>query len=79
MHVIDCKPSLYVLHVTPCLQSSMLLSLHLRVKRALTFFLETLLGLNLFVITDKSYLRIEIRAIYDKLLFQYEKDENFIS
>jgi len=47
-------------------------------KEGFNFFLETLLGLNLFVITDKSYLRIEIRAIYDKLMFQYEKDEAFI-
>ena len=44
-------------------------------KEGFDFFLQTLLGLNLFVITDKSYLQIEIRAIYDKLMFQYEKDE----
>ncbi len=43
------------------------------------FFLEKLLGLNLFVVTDKTYLEIEIRAIYDKLLFQYKRDENFIN
>ncbi|HEY9128890.1 MAG TPA: FAD-dependent thymidylate synthase [Sulfurovum sp.] len=43
-----------------------------------TFFLATLLGLNLFVITDKEYLAIEIRAIYDKLMFQYNKDNDFI-
>lgn len=44
-----------------------------------TFFLETLLTLNLFVVTDKEYLAIEIRAIYDKLYFQYKKDSDFIN
>jgi len=44
-----------------------------------TFFLATLLTLDLFVITDREYLAIEIRAIYDKLLFQYKKDSDFIS
>jgi len=43
------------------------------------FFLRTLLELDLFVISDKSYLCIEIRAIYDKLTYQYEKDENFMN
>jgi thymidylate synthase (FAD) len=44
-----------------------------------TFFLATLLTLNLFVVTDKEYLAIEIRAIYDKLMFQYKKDSDFIN
>ena len=43
------------------------------------FFLETLLTLNLFVIVDKAYLNIEIRAIYDKLYFQYQRDSDFIN
>jgi thymidylate synthase (FAD) len=43
------------------------------------FFLETLLTLNLFVIVDKAYLVIEIRAIYDKLFFQYQKNDDFIN
>ncbi len=43
------------------------------------FFLEKLLALDLFVITDEAYLAIEIRAIYDKLRFQYEKDTDFLS
>ena len=43
------------------------------------FFLETLLTLDLFVITDPDYLEIEITAIYNKLLFQYKRDENFIN
>jgi len=42
------------------------------------FFLEKLLAFNLFVITDEKYLAIEIKAIYDKLLFQYERDPDFI-
>jgi len=42
------------------------------------FFLEKLLVFNLFVITDEKYLAIEIKAIYDKLHFQYERDLDFI-
>ncbi len=42
------------------------------------FFLEKLLTFDLFVITDEKYLAIEIKAIYDKLQFQYEKDADFI-
>ena len=42
------------------------------------FFFETLLSLNLFVITDREYLSIEIRSIYDKLTFQYQKDVDFL-
>jgi len=47
-------------------------------EEGFTFFLETLLSLDLFVVADKEYLLIEIRAIYDKLYFQYKKDHNFI-
>ncbi len=43
------------------------------------FFLEKMLALDLFVIADEAYLAIEIRAIYDKLHFQLERDENFIT
>ena len=43
-----------------------------------TFFLHTLLNLDLFVISDREYLEIEIRAIFDKLMFQYQRDENFL-
>ena len=43
-----------------------------------TFFFKTLLPLNLFVITDEDYLTIEIRAIYDKFVFQYKRNENFL-
>ena len=42
------------------------------------FFLEKLLAFDLFVISDEKYLAIEIKAIYDKLLFQYERDPDFI-
>lgn len=48
-------------------------------KNGFDFFLEKLLELNLFVIRDKNYLLIEIKAIYDKLLFQFERDSEFIS
>ena len=43
------------------------------------FFYDHILVLRMFVITDPGYLRIEIRAMYDKLMFQYERDEAFIS
>jgi len=42
------------------------------------FFLEKLLTFNLFFITDEKYLAIEIKAIYDKLQFQYERDGDFL-
>ena len=42
------------------------------------FFLEKLLALDMFVIIDPEYLAIEIRAIYDKLLFQYHRDSTFV-
>jgi len=50
----------------------------LEAKESFTFFLEKLLSLELFVIADEAYLFIEIKAIYDKLRFQYERDENFL-
>ncbi len=42
------------------------------------FFLNTILDLNLFVITDRDYLSIEIRAMFDKLSFQYQKESDFL-
>ena len=42
------------------------------------FFLEKVLGLHLFVVTDEAYLAIEIKAIYDKLMFQYNRDGDFL-
>ena len=42
------------------------------------FFLDKVLKLNLFVIVDKVYLEIEIRAIYDKIMFQYQRNPNYI-
>lgn len=50
-----------------------------KAEESFTFFLKKLLALNLFVITDETYLAIEIRAIYDKLDYQYRKDAAFIS
>ena len=42
------------------------------------FFVETLLTLNLFVIVERDYLEIEIKSIFDKLQFQYKRDNSFI-
>jgi len=51
----------------------------LEAEDGFTFFLEKLLALKLFVIVDEGYLAIEIRSIYDKLGYQYQKDkEDFI-
>ena len=47
-------------------------------KDGFSFFLKTLLPLNLFVITDEEYLTIEIRAIYDKFVFQKKRDPQYI-
>jgi len=47
-------------------------------SNAFDFFFKKILSFNLFVITDKEYLAIEIRAIYNKLYFQYKKDSEFI-
>jgi thymidylate synthase (FAD) len=44
-----------------------------------SFFLEKVLDLNLFVVTDVKYLTIEIKAMYDKLYFQYERDNEFLT
>lgn len=44
-----------------------------------TFFLAELLALDLFVVTDKEYLAIEIKAIYEKFMFQYKRDSDFIN
>jgi len=48
-------------------------------QEAFEFFLEKLLALELFVISDEDYLAIEIRAIFDKFLFQYKRDESFLT
>jgi len=42
------------------------------------FFLNKIIPLNLFVITDKAYLEIEIRAIYDKFRFQHARNADYI-
>ena len=53
-------------------------TLGLETQESFDFFLENLLNLNLFVITDPEYLTIEIRAIYDKLVFQYKRNPDFL-
>ena len=50
----------------------------LEAQNGFDFFLNTVLGLKLFVINDEAYLAIEIRAMYDKLMFQYERDKHFL-
>jgi len=47
-------------------------------KDGFAFFLKTVLPLNLFVITDEAYLSIEIRAIYDKFMFQYTRNTDYL-
>ena len=47
-------------------------------EESFSFFLEKLLGLNLFVVVDQEYLAIEIRAIYDKFVFQYKRNPDFL-
>lgn len=54
------------------------LTLGVATEEAFNFFLAKLLDLNLFVITDRDYLSIEIRAIYDKFVFQYNRNSEFL-
>jgi thymidylate synthase (FAD) len=53
-------------------------SMGIESEASFTFFLEKLLPLNLFVISDHEYLAIEIRAIYDKFIFQYKRNSDFL-
>lgn len=41
------------------------------------FFIETLLGFDMFVTADEEYNRLEIGAIYNKLKWQMSQVENF--
>ena len=50
----------------------------LATEKGFDFFFKTLLALNLFVISDEEYLHIEIRAIFDKLVFQCKRNKNFL-
>jgi len=43
------------------------------------FFRDLILDMDIFVITNKDYLNIEIRAMYDKLAYQYKIDSEFIN
>jgi len=53
-------------------------TLGLESEASFAFFLEKVLDLNLFVITDQAYLAIEIRAIYEKFVFQYKRNPDFL-
>ena len=50
----------------------------LEAEDSFDFFLEKMLVLNLFVISDKEYLKIEVQAIHKKLNFQKQKDADFL-
>ena len=54
------------------------LSLGINSETSFSFFLKKLLDLDLFVIVDEEYLKIEIRAIYEKFAFQYKRNPNFL-
>ena len=41
------------------------------------FFVNTVLGYDMFVTADREYNRLEIATMYDKLLFQKERVEDF--
>jgi len=41
------------------------------------FFIEKILGFDMFVTSDESYNRVEISAMFDKLAYQQTKVENF--
>ncbi|MEN8302481.1 MAG: FAD-dependent thymidylate synthase [Campylobacterota bacterium] len=43
------------------------------------FFIDTVMGFDMFVTTDKDYNRLEIGAIYDKLEYQSKVVEDFHS
>ena len=43
------------------------------------FFIEKILGFNMFVTCDEAYNRVEISGMYDKLDFQFSKVEDFYS
>ena len=41
------------------------------------FFYTQIMEFDLFVICDKEYLKIEIKSMFDRLMFQYNKYDNF--
>ena len=41
------------------------------------FFMQEILAFDMFVISDKVYLKIEVQAMFDKLMFQYERFDDF--
>ncbi|MEA2048617.1 MAG: FAD-dependent thymidylate synthase [Campylobacterota bacterium] len=50
----------------------------LQSNNGFAFFLEKVLDLNLFVITDRAYLKIEIDAMYRKFMFQYKRNPHYL-
>jgi len=51
----------------------------LKSSEGFSFFLEKVLALELFVITDEAYLTLEIEAIYKKLQFQYQRNTQYLT
>ena len=43
------------------------------------FFIQTVLGFDMFVTVDEAYNRVEISGMYEKLDFQYSRVEDFYS
>jgi len=43
------------------------------------FFIQTVLGFDMFVTADEAYNRVEISGMYEKLDFQYSRVEDFYS
>jgi thymidylate synthase (FAD) len=46
-------------------------------KDSFDFFYNTILDFDMFVVCDKDYLKIEIKSMFDRLMFQYDKYDNF--
>jgi thymidylate synthase (FAD) len=46
-------------------------------QESYSFFFDKVQALDLFVIEDEEYAEIEIRSIYDKLIYQYQRLSNY--
>ncbi len=51
----------------------------LEAKDEFGFFFDRIMDLDLFIISDREYLVIEVRAMFDKLYLQYKRVDDFIS
>jgi len=51
----------------------------LQAQEAFEFFKNKILELDIFVIDDIEYLTIEIKAMFDKLYLQYQRDTEFLN